>query len=153
MIAYQSVGPLPRLLTEAMLKRIARACVGVRGLVKNGVVGIRFVSSAEMQRLNRAYRGKNRPTDVLSFAATEGKAFPRLNGSKDVPEIGDLVVCTTVAVAEAKRRFIQPVEELVRLIVHGTLHLSGMDHATQRDEERMFALQEQIIEKALGVRR
>jgi len=75
---------------------------------------------------------------VLSFEAGSGS------------ELGDLAVCTQVAVREAKRRKIDPAEELVRLLAHGTLHLAGMDHATERDERRIFKMQEAIIEKVLS---
>ncbi len=148
MIRYRATGPLPRGVSDALLRRVALACSRVRGLPKGtAVIGIRFVSRSEIQRLNRIHRRINRATDVLSFSAIEGGAFP-VGGEKE-REAGDLVICPTYAAVEAKRRSMDVVEEIVRLIVHGTLHLSGMDHATLKDEEKMFALQERIIEKAL----
>jgi probable rRNA maturation factor len=79
----------------------------------------------------------NRPTDVLSFS------------SEDAGYLGDLAICVPYASREAKRRAIPVTEELVRLLVHGTLHLSGYDHATAKQEEVMFRLQERIVESII----
>lgn len=149
MISYASSGRLPRGITPLLLKRIATACASVRGLPKKGVVSLRFVPEAEIQRLNHACRGKNKPTDVLSFSLTEGGAFPMPRGTKEPIEVGDVVVCASIARAEAKRRAMDPLEELVRLIAHGTLHLAGYDHATEKEEEVMFGLQENIVARAM----
>jgi probable rRNA maturation factor len=148
MIQYRATGPLPRGVSDALLRRVALACGRVRGLPKGtAVIGIRFVSRTEIQKLNRIHRRMNKPTDVLSFSSTEGGAFPV--GKEKEREAGDLVICPAYASVEAKRRSMSVVEELVRLIVHGTLHLAGMDHATLKDEEKMFALQERIIENVV----
>lgn len=149
MIAYQLSSELPSVLSRRVLTRIGDALQGVRGIPKKASisVGLRFVTEREMQRLNRSFRGMDRPTDVLSFSAIEGEAFP--SAPTNEVEMGDLVVCVAYATREAKRRSIEPQEELVRLIAHGTLHLAGMDHATQQDEERMFALQESVVEQVL----
>ncbi|OGL73631.1 rRNA maturation RNase YbeY [Candidatus Uhrbacteria bacterium RIFCSPHIGHO2_12_FULL_60_25] len=138
MITYSVTGRTPSILPVAVFRRLARACRIVHRLSRKKIIGVRFVTPREIQRLNRLYRGKDCPTDVLSFEAGSGS------------ELGDLVICTQVAVREAKRRKIDPAEELVRLLAHGTLHLAGMDHATERDERRIFKMQEAIIEKVLS---
>ena len=154
MIVYYATGPFPSGLSSARVRKVAAAMAHVRGLPSGtATIGLRFVTVREIQRLNRMFRGKNKPTDVLSFgmeAARGSAAFPSLHGSDQ--EIGDLVVCPSVARAEARRRSMDPVEELVRLIVHGTLHLAGMDHATAKEEERMFALQEHIVAQVMNAR-
>lgn len=137
MITYSVTGRTPVVLPGTVFRRLARACRDVRGLSGQEMIGVRFVSAREIQRLNRVYRGKNCPTDVLSFETGSGS------------ELGDLVICTQVAVREAKRRKIDPAEELVRLLAHGTLHLAGMDHATVKDEQRMFKIQEKIVGKVM----
>ncbi len=138
MITYSVTGRTPSILPVAVFRRLARACRIVPRLSRKKIIGVRFVTPREIRRLNRIYRGKDCPTDVLSFDAGSGS------------ELGDLAICTQVAVREAKRRTINPAEELVRLLAHGTLHLAGMDHATARDERRMVALQESIVEKVLS---
>lgn len=150
MIQFVPTGTVPAALGAAAFSRIASACRSVRGVPRGRcVIGVRFVSLAEMQRLNRIHRKKDRPTDVLSFAAEEGKPFPHPERDAE-RELGDLVVCAPYAVREARRRLIAPREELVRLIVHGVMHLAGWDHATQKEEDRMFALQERIVERVMS---
>ncbi len=150
MIAYVVFGPTPTGVTPAIQRRLGRAFQGIKGIPANATVGVRFVSRTEIQRLNKDFRKKNRPTDVLSFSAREGKVVP---GAKRIPgpvEMGDVVICAAVAREEARRRKMDVTEELVRLMVHGTLHLAGMDHVTEKEEEQMFGLQEQIIERVLS---
>jgi probable rRNA maturation factor len=122
---------------------------------------VRFVTEKEIGKLNETYRGKSCPTDVLSFIAEgredgrtvrrEGRTkagWPRVNES--VCELGDIVICASVARKEARRRSIDVKEECVRLLVHGVLHLAWMDHEKKSDEKRMFALQEGIVKKVVG---
>jgi rRNA maturation RNase YbeY len=144
MITYRVCGALPRILPVSLLPRVARCCASTSGVIPRGTwdIGVRCVSSRAMQELNRRYRGYRRPTDVLSFQA-DGTPL----GVKEPGELGDLVLCASVAIREARRRMIDPTEEMVRLLVHGTLHLSGYDHVTVREEERMFFLQEGIVER------
>lgn len=150
MIAFVPTGSVPAALGASLLPRIASACRAVRGIPRGkAVVGLRFVSLAEMRRLNRIHRKKDRPTDVLSFSVEEGRRFPHPERSAE-RELGDLVICAPYAVREARRRLIAPKEELTRLIVHGVMHLVGWDHATQKEEDRMFALQEKIVERILS---
>lgn len=138
MITYFVTGRIPSALPASVFRRMSRVSRGIRGLSGKKAVGVRFVSAKDIQLLNRTYRGKNRPTDVLSFeTGTES-------------ELGDLAICPAVAVREAKRRKIDPAEELVRLLVHGTLHLAGVDHATVKDEEKMFRIQEKIVETVMS---
>lgn len=150
MITYALLGAAPRGFAPSLLRRLGNAFRGVRGIPAQASIGMQFVSRAKIQQLNKAFRHKNRPTDVLSFSTREGKSLP---GMKRVPgpvEMGDIVICPAVAREEARRRNMDVTEELVRLVVHGTLHLAGMDHATEQEEQKMFGLQEQIIERILS---
>lgn len=134
-LAVQDITELAYRLTQALRKK---------GHIS---VGIRFVSLKEMQTLNRSFRRKDRPTDVLSFSARESEedALPVLEKTKKEEYWGDLAICPDYAKEEAKRRGLPLREELLRLIAHGVLHLAGYDHATEEEEFRMFALQERII--------
>lgn len=146
------MGHTPKQLLKLTLPRIARECGHVPSLKGNkaATIGLTFVSEEKMKELNRVYRGKNCPTDVLSFGA-EGSSRSFVQGDRGTEdrELGDIAICPKVAIREAKRRSIDPGEELARLITHGVLHLAGMDHATPREERRMFALQEAIVEKVI----
>lgn len=105
-------------------------------------VGLRFVSLKEIQSLNRRYRRKDRPTDVLAFPSS---TMP----SSKQEDVGDIILAPAYARHEAQRRAIPFEEELMRLIIHGLLHLAGYDHATERQEQRMFALQEKLLARYL----
>lgn len=102
-----------------------------------------------MKRLNFTYRKKNKPTDVLSFSRMEGQQIPTIH-----QEIGEVILCLSVAKKAAKDSQISLSEEVQRLTIHGVLHLFGYDHETnQRDAKRMFALQESILAKLCRVSR
>ncbi len=134
MIAFVTTSKLPGALTQPLLGRVGRELGRRLRIRTKRTVGVRWVSETEMRRLNRTYRKLNRPTDVLSFSSDEAGY------------LGDLAICVPYASREAKRRAIPVTEELVRLLVHGALHLSGYDHATPKQEEAMFALQERIVD-------
>ena len=86
-------------------------------------LSILLVDDDEMQRLNRAYLCRDRPTNVLAFAMREGKD-PHLNPAL----LGDVVVSTETAQREALQRDVTLEEEMALLLVHGILHLLGYDH-------------------------
>jgi len=93
-----------------------------------------------MKKLNRRFRGKDRATDVLSFSPA------KLPGQGKSRKRGEIFVASVV-VRENARRLKRPyAEEMVRVLVHGALHLAGYDHATLRQERVMFAKQERLVE-------
>lgn len=81
-------------------------------------MSVSFVGPRRMRRLNGAWKGRDRPTDVLAFALTAPGRDP----------IGDIYVCPAVARDQARSLGIPVREELVRLVIHGTLHVLGYDH-------------------------
>jgi probable rRNA maturation factor len=93
--------------------------------VEDGHVAVEFVSASRIAELNAAHRGTSGPTDVLSFPIDEA-------GSAVGPrELGDIVICP------------DHTEDLREAVVHGALHLTGMDHET--DEGEMLALQAELL--------
>jgi probable rRNA maturation factor len=110
-------------LPEARVREAAAYAAASAG-VHDGHVAVEFVDAARIAELNAAWRGKDRPTDVLSFPVDEdGPAI----GAR---ELGDVVICPEYT------------SDLVEAVVHGVLHLTGMDHET--DEGEMLALQAEI---------
>lgn len=103
----------------------ARAALAAAG-VMDGHLAIELVDESRIQELNREHRGKDTPTDVLSFPIDEDDATP---GPR---ELGDVVICP------------EHTEDLVEAVVHGVLHLVGYDHET--DDGEMFALQDRVME-------
>ena len=102
-------------------------------------------------KLNGEYRGKNEATDILSFVMDAGEPFPaaRKGGSGRLLP-GDIVISLDTLRENARRFKVSEDEELRRLLIHGILHLDGMDHLTNRKAEPMLQLQEQILTKLSG---
>lgn len=113
----------------------------LRGRAQPLTVILHFVNARNIQSLNRQYRGKNRPTDVLSFSNLESPPLPGIS-----QPLGEIVLCWTVIREQAKRFRVTAREELQRMVIHGCLHLWGYDHEQDaREAKRMFALQERIL--------
>ena len=100
-----------------------------------------------IKRLNRAYRRKNRPTDVLAFAQREGE-----HGDRAGSLLGDLVVSVPTARRQAGARGIELTSELTMLLAHGLLHLLGWDHDTPRKDRRMIRETERLCAAAGAAR-
>ncbi|HET9065934.1 MAG TPA: rRNA maturation RNase YbeY [Gemmatimonadales bacterium] len=105
---------------------------------RDAAVSVTFLGLTAMARLHEAHKHRSGPTDVLSFS------LPQPDGSM----LGDIYVCPGVAAREARRRGITRREELVRLVVHGTLHVLGHDHpeGTGREASEMWRRQELLVE-------
>lgn len=98
-------------------------------------VTVRFVETEEGRQLNCDYRGKDYPTNVLSFPYAESPVV-----------LGDLVVCLPVVLNEAAAQGKTPLAHFAHMIVHGMLHLQGFDHETGAAEaERMEAKEREIM--------
>jgi probable rRNA maturation factor len=112
---------------------------------RHAAVAIALASDAAVRRLNRDFRGKDRPTNVLSFPAgsraTEAGA-PRF--------IGDIVLARQTVLREARAQDKRPGHHLTHLVVHGTLHLLGYDHENAADARRMEMLEVRIL-AGLGI--
>ncbi len=127
-------------LSAATLARFvlrARRAVGLRGKVN-----VRVTDDRELRALNRRFRGKDKPTDVLSFpAAQSANPLSKLLA-------GDLAISLDIAKANAQRLGHSPAQEIKILVLHGILHLAGFDH--ERDGGRM-AKQEGALRRRLGL--
>ena len=116
-------------------------------------VNVLFTDDARMREINRQHRKKDKATDVLSFpqftpAEIQGKRKP---ADLFNPYLGDLVISTETTLKQAKQFGVTPREELVRLIVHGVLHLCGYDHEkvpaseAQRMRRRERAIRQLVL--------
>jgi len=101
---------------------------------------VRFVDESESQALNRDYRDKDKPTNVLSFPFECPPEVP-LN------LLGDLVVCVPVIAAEAKQQQKPIAHHYAHMIIHGTLHLLGFDHIEEADATQMEQLEITLLAK------
>jgi probable rRNA maturation factor len=110
-------------------------------------VELSFVNDAEMQQLNASFRGKNKPTDVLSFSQLEGGAMPFI--SEEIL-LGDILISIATAARQARDLNHSLERELAFLAAHGTLHLCGYDHDTTARRRAMWQKQDGIV-RALGL--
>jgi probable rRNA maturation factor len=100
-----------------------------------GELGVRVVGAAESRRLNARYRGKDRPTNVLSFPTA---ALPAARSEEAAGRpLGDLVICAQVVRSEARERRKPLKAHWAHLVVHGVLHLIGYDHGGEAEAKRM----------------
>ena len=106
-------------------------------------VTIVFVGDAAIRKLNQQFRGKNYPTDVLSFP-TEPESFE----SEDESKLGEVVISFERAKAQARENGLSFTNEVQQLILHGLLHLCGYDHETDHGEMNRLELK---LRKRLGI--
>jgi probable rRNA maturation factor len=111
-------------IAQAEVERLVAISLASAG-IEDGHVAVEFVDEDRIHDLNREHRDKDEPTDVLSFPIDEGEEpiGPR--------ELGDVVICP------------EQTEDLREAVIHGTLHLVGMDHET--DDGEMLALQRELM--------
>jgi probable rRNA maturation factor len=125
----------------------ARLCASVTGHVlagegRDAALSISFLGPRTMTRLNATHKGHNRPTDVIAFA------LPLPDGSL----AGDIYICRWQAAREARARGVGVREELIRLVVHATLHVLGWDHpeGAGRTRSPMWQRQEQYVRELVA---
>ena len=133
-------------VARARLATVARAVLRAER-IRNAMMSITLVDRATIARLNRAHLGHRGPTDVISFG------FARV-ANRD-PVIGDVYIAPDVARENARAHGIGSREEIVRLVVHGTLHVLGHDHpdGASRTTSAMWRRQERLVRRLTGARR
>jgi probable rRNA maturation factor len=105
---------------------------------ENNEISVRLVDVKEMTALNESYRGKEGPTNVLSFPAL-------LPEEVETPLLGDIVVCVPVVRKEAEQQGKALESHWAHMMIHGTLHLLGFDHIEEDEAETMEALETAIM--------
>ena len=116
-------------------------------------VSVTFVTNEMIRDINREYRGKDQPTDVISFAMEElGEGETAIIGSPEPRMLGDIIISLDRTREQAADYGHSFERELGFLAIHGFLHLLGYDHMTEKDEKKMFSRQEEIL-VSLGITR
>lgn len=98
-------------------------------------INLVFVTAGHIRHLNADFRRKDKPTDVLSFASFDPEC------------LGELIFCSEVIAQNAKANGWSQKHEYLYMLVHGFLHLMGMDHEVDNEAQKMFSLQDQIFNK------
>jgi probable rRNA maturation factor len=135
-------------ITARELRRVATAVLDAEDVAPAVEVEVVLADEPAVRDLNRLYRGRDEPADVLSFAAMEGEAF--LSAPDEAPSLGSVVICLPVAKAQASQAGRAAAGELAHLLTHGLLHLLGYDHEEDEAESvRMKAREDELL-AALG---
>ena len=143
----------------AYLGRLAKATLDSQGVRGDAELSVLFVDAQSMTDLNRRFYSKDGPTDVLAFPIdeepTEGGRSPDSGGTgpgytppepSDLPVLlGDIVICPAVAARNAPEHAGTYEDEVALLLVHGILHLMGMDHADDEEAEAMEARERELL--------
>ena len=95
-------------------------------------ISLAFVNKAEMKKLNNEFRKKNKPTDVLSFELSEGKS------------LGEIIICSSVVKENAKKYKVSVKREMLKVFVHGILHLLGYDHEKSKSQVEIMEAKEKF---------
>lgn len=130
------------LVSGPRVKEAAAAVLRAEG-VMDAMLSITFVGRAAMSELNRRYLGHRGPTDVISFGlGRQGRRGP---------VVGDIYICPEIARSNAARQGVSSQEEVLRLVVHGTLHTLGYEHPEDatRTESPMWRRQERILARVV----
>ena len=135
---------------EALVERAARTALDAAWDDSEGdaEMSVVLADNALVHQLNRDYRGKDKPTNVLSFALTEADE-PEL-GEGAAIMLGDVILAYETVQREAAEQGKDPSDHLTHLVVHGVLHLLGYDHMTDEEAEEMEALETQLL-AGLGI--
>lgn len=107
--------------------------------IERAEISVALVDDPAIRSLNRDHLGHDRPTDVIAFA---------LWSPGDPVVVGDVYVGLDQALRQAADEGVDPAQEVVRLVIHGTLHVTGMDHpeaADERADSPMYVLQERLV--------
>jgi len=147
-ILIDSIDETNELTEQQMLEveRLIHFAARKQQIEEQSEVSITYVSNERIQEINREYRDKDAPTDVISFAMEElGEGEVELSGIEMPRILGDIIISVPRTKEQAEEYGHSFERELGFLAVHGFLHLLGFDHMTVEDEKEMFTLQKEIL--------
>ena len=110
--------------------------------LKNVLFNVIIVDNDSIHKINKEYRGIDRPTDVITFALEDNKQI----NMPEVRVLGDIYISYDKVISQAKEYNHSIKREICFLAVHGLLHLLGYDHMKKEDEIKMFSLQKELLE-------
>ncbi len=124
------------------LEEYYRRTLRALSLKDDYAVSVILCGPVTIRKINRNYRNIDKVTDVISFALLDSEETVEY---EDLIELGDIFINRRRVFSQAEEYGHSPKREFVFLFVHGLLHLFGYDHMNRQDEEKMFALQKQIV--------
>ena len=137
---------------QKIMLKIAQATFKELKVGPSFEVSVLITTNQMIKKLNSKYRKLNKATDVLSFPSYSKTELKKLKESKQILNLGDIVISHQLAKQQALEYGHSLKREVSFLFVHGLLHLLGYDHMNKTDEKQMFKLQDKIL-NSLGIRR
>ena len=138
-------------LGEDWLEGVARQVLVAENTGPAVEMGLVITGQERIQELNRTYRGRDEPTDVLAFANSAGADYPPFVTPPDgVRHLGEVIISYPQAVMQAEEHHHPVEQEIALLITHGVLHLLGYDHDEPEPEQRMRARETEILSGIYG---
>ncbi|MDQ7815131.1 MAG: rRNA maturation RNase YbeY [Patescibacteria group bacterium] len=132
-------------IPKKILLGAIRAVLDKKGGKKKVFLSVVFITPVKMRKLNKKWRKIDKSTDVLSFPVDE--AVPEKAG---VRVLGDIFICPSYVADAAREIGVDFDEQLLRVLVHGVLHLLGFDHERRDDKGKMLRLQERLLKQHLA---
>ncbi|KKI88569.1 rRNA maturation factor [Bacillus sp. SA1-12] len=138
---------------QTKIEDLLQFAADVENVKQDAELSVTFVTNERIQEINREYRDKDQPTDVISFALEEmGEGELEIVGLEQPPMLGDIIISIPRAREQAIEYGHSFMRELGFLAVHGFLHLLGYDHMNDADEKVMFTKQKEILD-SYGLKR
>jgi probable rRNA maturation factor len=140
MIEIQNLSPKFKRIDKKLLIEVAEFVLKKEKTRKDVEISVALIGSEEIHKLNKMYRKKDRPTDVLSFGSIEGFY------SKDDFILPEIIICPEEVAKGAEEDKIPFKKELIKVLIHGMLHLLGFDHEKDEEQKRqMFSKQDEYL--------
>lgn len=141
---FENLGPAQYSAYEEVFNDLMKKTLSFLSIKDNYIVDVTIIDNQEIHKINKEYRGVDRPTDVISFAFFDDKNESLVKG--DAPKsLGQILISYQKAEEQAKEYGHSLNREMSFLFVHGLLHLLGYDHMNEKDEKEMFKLQDDIL--------
>ena len=134
---------------EEFIHFIFDVVIGMTKLSPDLEAGLILATDKQMQELNRKYRGKDVPANILSFAYRESDVL--FKKMKDDKYLGDIYISHPQLIAQAKSNGTSEKDEFARLFVHGLLHLAGIHHGNKAESDKMEALEDKIVAEVCSI--
>jgi len=132
-------------ISQKLIKEIFTHILKKEKTSLNFIIDIAFTGNAEIKKLNKQYRGKDKPTDVLSFSMMDDDEIGFARASSRSPLLGEIIISVPYAKEQAKEKKHSLKNEILFLLVHGLLHLLGHDDETVKGYDEMIKKQNEYM--------
>ena len=130
-------------VSDSAIRRAIGETLKLLNIKSKAVLSVALVGEKKMCSLNKVWRGKDSPTDVLSFSFLESG-----NGdTEEIKEAGEIIICLSVVARQARFYGLSEKKHIARLVAHGTMHIFGLDHErSEKEHQIMEEIQKKVIE-------